>query len=80
MGGFDSDRPECSRADEVGRAQTLIEFVRQKAMSRSIEAAVRDPKVLRAIIINKDKDIRSIAVLNILGQAGGTSLAIDEQL
>jgi len=61
-----------------GRAQTLIEFVRQKAMNRAIESAVRDPKILRSIIINANKDVRTTAVLNILGQVGGTSLAIED--
>jgi len=61
-----------------GRAQTLIEFMRLKAMNRAIESAVRDPKVLHAIIINRNTDVRSRVVLNILGQVGGTSLAIED--
>jgi hypothetical protein len=61
-----------------GRLQTWVEALRKKTANDAINAAVRDPDILRAIIINKNKDIRSTAALNILGQTGGSALALQE--
>ena len=62
-----------------GRAQTLVEKWRKQAMDRMVNQAVRDPDILRAIIANRDRDVTTTAVLNVLGQTGGAALAMDEE-
>ena len=62
-----------------GRIQTFVEKYRHQAAMRALNVAVRDPDVLRAIIVNSQRDITNAKVLNILSQIGATSLAVQEQ-
>jgi len=62
-----------------GRVQTFVERYRYQAANRALNEAVRNPDVLRAIIVNSQRDIRNARVLNVLSQIGATSLAVQEQ-
>lgn len=55
----------------------LLRF-RDKAAQRMMAAAIQDPKALRAIVAQKDSDLRDRAVVRIMAVLGGSGLAIDK--
>lgn len=60
-----------------GRAQTLLQNVNRRAIERAMMNAIMDPKALRAVVAQRNKDIRSKQVLGLLGALGGASIGAE---
>ena len=61
-----------------GRAQTLVQNVNRRAIERAMLNAISEPKALRAVVAQRNKDIRSKEVLGLLGALGGAAIGAEE--
>jgi hypothetical protein len=61
-----------------GRAQTFVEKYRIDAANELLHRAVRDPMVLRQMVIHRNAGIRNTRALNILSQNGAIALTFDD--
>ena len=59
-----------------GRVQSLGELLRRNAFNRAMNAALRDPKVLKEIVATRTQEKITARTVNLLSQLGAGQLAI----